>query len=154
MHDPSAASKETTDEKRQLPLHIACRADKEHVDTVKVLYDGYPEAIWTCDGNGKAPIFMARASAKRNRRRISIVVDFLQLQLEYARRTQDSTIMTTLDENGWLPLHCALKNNVTLGSIKLLLRGTSRLCGQLIASWHSHFILLVSSARSKLFSTW
>ena len=31
--------------------------------------------------------------------------------------------MTTLDENGWLPLHHALKKGAPLGSIKLLLRG-------------------------------
>ena len=31
--------------------------------------------------------------------------------------------MTTVDENGWLPLHRALKGNVPLGSIKLLVRG-------------------------------
>ena len=30
--------------------------------------------------------------------------------------------MTTVDDNGWLPLHCALKNNASLGSIKLLMR--------------------------------
>ena len=31
--------------------------------------------------------------------------------------------MTTPDENGQLPLHAALQNNVTLGSIKLLVKG-------------------------------
>jgi hypothetical protein len=31
--------------------------------------------------------------------------------------------MTTPDENGQLPLHTALQNNVTLGSIKLLVKG-------------------------------
>ena len=31
--------------------------------------------------------------------------------------------MTTVDENGWLPLHQALKDNAPLGSIKLLLKG-------------------------------
>ena len=33
------------------------------------------------------------------------------------------TIMTTLDENGQLPLHRALKDNATFGSIKLLVKG-------------------------------
>ena len=33
------------------------------------------------------------------------------------------TYMTTLDENGWLPLHHVLKQNAPLGSIKVLLRG-------------------------------
>ena len=48
---------------------------------------------------------------------------FLQAQLVYARHAQDMTAMTTVDENGWLPLHRALKGNVPLGSIKLLVRG-------------------------------
>ena len=31
--------------------------------------------------------------------------------------------MTTPDEKGQLPLHTALQNNATLGSIKLLVKG-------------------------------
>ena len=50
-------------------------------------------------------------------------MEFLQTQLVYARQAQDMTAMTTVDENGWLPLHRALKNNAPLGSIKLLVRG-------------------------------
>ena len=45
---------------------------------------------------------------------------FLQTQRVYARQAQDMTAITTLDENGQLPLHRALKNNASLGSIKLL----------------------------------
>jgi ankyrin repeat protein len=32
------------------------------------------------------------------------------------------TAMATVDVNGWLPLHRALKNNAPLGSIKLIMR--------------------------------
>ena len=49
-------------------------------------------------------------------------IDFLQAQLVYARQAQDMTVMATVDENGWLPLHHALKDNASLGSIKLLKR--------------------------------
>ena len=52
-------------------------------------------------------------------------IDFLQTQLEYARRTQDIVDMNTPDDNGLLPLHPALKDNVSLGSVKLLNRGNS-----------------------------
>ena len=31
--------------------------------------------------------------------------------------------MTIVDENGWLPLHRALKDNASLGSVELLVRG-------------------------------
>ena len=51
------------------------------------------------------------------------LLDFLQSQLVYARQAQDMTAMTTDDNNGWLPLHRALKDNVPLGSIKLLVIG-------------------------------
>ena len=51
------------------------------------------------------------------------VVPFLEAQLEYSEKAQDAAFMNTPNKHGWLPLHCALKNNVTLGSIKLLLRG-------------------------------
>ena len=51
------------------------------------------------------------------------MVPFLEAQLAYAEKAQDTAIMTTLDENGWLPLHHALKDNAPLGSIKLLVKG-------------------------------
>ena len=51
------------------------------------------------------------------------VIEYLQTQLVYARQAQDMTAMTTVNENGWLPLQYALKlkDNVPLGSVKLLL---------------------------------
>ena len=51
------------------------------------------------------------------------VIEFLETQLEYAQKAKDTTAMTTPDENGWLPLHHALKDAAPLGSIKLLLKG-------------------------------
>ena len=123
MHDAFAASKKTTGESRYLPLHLACDTGKEHMDTVKALFDSYPDALSIRDQNGKTPFDLAWADAERNRRCMANVVDFLQVQLEYARTTQDATIMTTLDENGWLPLHRSLKDSASLGSIKLLVKG-------------------------------
>ena len=117
MHDPNAASKESTGEKPQLPLHIACYTSKGHVDIVKALFDIYPEAILARNRNGQTPIELA------NDHRRSKVLSFLKAQVMYARQAHDMTTMTTLDENGWLPLHHALKDNVALGSIKLLVKG-------------------------------
>lgn len=48
---------------------------------------------------------------------------FVSTHLIYARIARDRTVMTTRDQNGQLPLHRALSDNVTLGSIKLLVKG-------------------------------
>ena len=121
MHDPSAASKETTSESRHLPLHIACLNGK--IGAVQSLFDAYPEAILTRNRNGKTPIDLAREWAERVGTMSQTVVPFLETQLAYAEKAQDTAIMTTLDENGWLPLHRALKDNAPLGSIKVLVKG-------------------------------
>lgn len=51
------------------------------------------------------------------------VQHFLSSELVYARQSKDRRIMTTPDDNGQLPLHTALRQNCTLGSIKLLVDG-------------------------------
>ena len=52
------------------------------------------------------------------------VVEFLETQLAYAHKAQDTSRMYALDCNGWLPLHHALRDNATLGAIiKLLVKG-------------------------------
>jgi hypothetical protein len=48
---------------------------------------------------------------------------FINAQLVYARQARDLRQMNTPDESGQLPLHRALCDNVTLGSIKLLVKG-------------------------------
>ena len=49
---------------------------------------------------------------------------FINAQLTYARLARNSTVrlLNTPDENGQVPLHRALRDNVTLGSIKLLVK--------------------------------
>ena len=116
-HDPDAASKVIDNQSRQLSLHIACGCYKEQLDVVKTLYDAYPEAIRVRDGQGKLPLDLAREG------NMDKIVDFFQTQLVYAQQAQDTTAMHTLDENGWLPLHHAIKDNAPLGSIKLLVKG-------------------------------
>ena len=51
--------------------------------------------------------------------------------------------MQTLDQNGWLPLHHALRNNASLGSIKLLLKGN--LCAVRVADNRLSFPLHIVS---------
>lgn len=104
-HDPTSLSKVARNGPNEmlLPLQLV----KIRLDSAQALYDAYPEAILV--GNfGK------------DRRDVR---DFKQKQREYAMKAKDKTAMTTADEDGWLPLHHALKDKAPLGSIKLLLGG-------------------------------
>jgi hypothetical protein len=75
------------------------------------LYDAHPEAIECNDVTSEVDEFCAE------------VQSFLNTQLTYARQAKDRNIMNTRDENGQLPLHRALRDNVNPGSIKLLVNG-------------------------------
>ena len=122
-YDPDAASKQNNDGSCRLPLHLACCYNtNENLSSVQVLYDAYPEAILAGDTDRRTPLDLTLALA-RDQPRKQPTIDFLQAELVYARRAQDMTTMTTLDENGQLPLHRALKDNATFGSIKLLVKG-------------------------------
>ena len=113
--DPDAASKEINGGSQHLPLHFAC--NNSNLSSIQALYDAYPDAIFARNRDGRTPLDVARSKGNQP------VMGFLQTQLEYARQAQDMTVMTTVDENGWLPLHRALKGNAPLGSIKLLVIG-------------------------------
>ena len=114
-YDPDAAPKEANGS-RWLPLHLAC-INNANLSSIQALYDAYPEAIFASDRRRRTPLDIARSNKNQE------VIDYLQTQLVYARQAQDMTAMTTLDENGWLPLHRALKDNASLGSVELLVRG-------------------------------
>jgi len=132
-HDPDAASKMTDNvddnSYEQLPLHIAIRAAEHRNATgiisndskfksIQVLYDAYPEAINIQDEDWEFPIDIARGTRNQE------VVNFLQAQLIYAQQAQDTTALSTPDEEGYLPIHRALlQGDASLGSIKLLVRG-------------------------------
>jgi len=117
-HDPSAASKRTEDENKRLPLHLA--AEYGHLEAIKVLYDAYPEAVFIHDRDGETPSQLARQSQSVFSR---FVLAYFQTQHEYTRRAQDMVFTMTPDKNGWLPLHRSLKDDVSLGTIKLLVKG-------------------------------
>ena len=98
----------------------SCLHIYSNLSSIQVLYDAYPDAIFASDSGGDTPLDLARSEEGNQP-----AIDFLQTQLVYARQAQDMTAMTTVDENGWLPLHRALKDNASLGSIKLLVNGKS-----------------------------
>jgi len=125
-HDPNTASKKKTNETQlgQLPLHLACNAYYGQIDVVKILYDAYPEAIFVRDSRGRTPLDLSRAMNEASSHSADIV-KFLQDQLVHAEMGEDLLALTTLDDNGWLPLHHALKDKIPLGSIKFLIRGNS-----------------------------
>ena len=103
-------------------LHYACemRYDSSHIDSskieaviqlIKVLFDAHPKAIEDDGITSNIHRFYQQ------------VQDFINGELVYARQANDHRLMMTRDDNGRLPLHTALQNNVRLGSIKLLVNG-------------------------------
>ena len=111
--DPDAASYEVNNGSHRLPLHLACGAYNPNLSTIQALYDAYPDALFAGDEDGDTPFDHAEGNQQ--------VIEFLQTQLEYAEQSQN-TSFTIVDDDGWLPLHRALKDNAPLGSIKLLKR--------------------------------
>ena len=81
----------------------------EVIQVVEAIYDAYPELI--NDDELDIDDFHPR------------IQTFLNGGFVYASQAKDQRMMTIPDENGQLPLHQALENNVRLGSIKLLVDG-------------------------------
>eukprot|EP00986_Skeletonema_menzelii_P017120 scaffold17584_cov117-Skeletonema_menzelii.AAC.3 len=98
-------------------LHIACVLDyndsniETGIQLIKIIFDAHPEAI---EDNRIA------SNIHRFHQQVQA---FINRELVYARQAKDHRLITTPDENGQLPLHKALQNNVRLGSIKLLVTG-------------------------------
>ncbi len=82
------------------------------IEIVKIVYDAYPEAI-------EGIVWIIRHCHLH-------VQAFINIQLVCARQARDYRLMTTPDDIGRLPLHTALQNSVTLGSVKLLVKGNPR----------------------------
>ena len=102
-------------------LHYACTrrysdtSIEAGVQMIKILFDAHPEAI-----EERIVDDRIMRGIQRSRQRIQA---FINSQLAYARQANDHRLMMTPDDNGRLPLHVALQNNVRLGSIKLLIKG-------------------------------
>ncbi len=102
-------------------LDFACDTGLDHsnnlqrvcaaVEIVKAVYDAHPEAI--CDNR-----IVSRMHNSYLRTQA-----FIHGELRYACQAKDHRLMTTPDMSGRLPLHTAIHNNASLGSIKLLAKG-------------------------------
>jgi hypothetical protein len=137
----------------KLAMHIACGyylSDWMNIDVlhpqwidgqstlVKYLFQMYPENIHALDGENCLPKDHVHKplitgddgvfdSALQHENVISIegMIAFLDRQTLYALKAQDLIMMNTLDTNGWLPLHQALRDNASLGAIKMLVNGNT-----------------------------
>ena len=124
--DPNVALQENRSGK--VPFAMVCNYDYENLQTLthngsesissralkvlRILYDAYPEAIEINDVTSNIGSFCQE------------IQTFVNEQLTYAQEAKDPLLMSTLDENGRLPLHKVLQSNdPTLGSIKLLVKG-------------------------------
>ena len=97
-----------------LSLHSACGQHNSNLKTVRLLFDSYLEAIFIDDGRGRTPLDNAQRYGHE------YVATFLENQHAFATTARDTTAIYTPDYNDWLPLHHALCDNASLGSIKLL----------------------------------
>jgi ankyrin repeat protein len=104
----------------KIPFYWVCtEATKENAPTklnaylkiLQILYDAHPEAIESDAITSNVEIFSQE------------IKTFINKQLTYARQARNPRQMNTPDENGQLPLHRALRDNVRLGSTKLLVKG-------------------------------
>jgi len=99
------------------PLQVACLGEyndsniEAGIQIIKVIYDAHPEAIEVNEITSNIHRYHPR------------VQTFIYGELVYYHQARNHRLMTTLDDNGQLPLHTALQNNVRLGSIKLLVKG-------------------------------
>jgi len=116
--DPDGASRATTD--LYLPLYFASRDQgTENLKAVQLLFDSYPEAIFERRFIANPRQWVVPSWVVAN----PLVFDFLKKQMKYAYIGRDISAMTTVDGNGWFPLHRALHGDASLGAIKLLVKG-------------------------------
>jgi ankyrin repeat protein len=112
--DPNVLQKH---QRRLSLLHYSCVREYNDsiiaagIQVINLLYDTLPEAI---DANEMA--FNIHVFHHQ-------VQTFINSQLVYSHQDRNHRLMITSNEQGQLPLHTALQNNVRLGSIKLLVKG-------------------------------
>ena len=81
------------------------------VEIVKAIYDAHPEGIHDSILVSEIQSYHLQIQA------------FIHGELRYACQAKDHSLMTTQDDKGRLPLHTAIHDNASLGSIKLLKKG-------------------------------
>ncbi len=99
-------------------LHVSSDTSKMStaVKIIHLLYDAHPEAIFEYS-NSIAAYFLFRSPAGEMKA-------FINTQLAYARQARGYTVRQTKtrDKNGQVPLHRALRDNATLGTLKLIVK--------------------------------
>ncbi len=112
--DPRCSSKPLREnDPCHLLLHGACR-NPPNIDTIKIIFDDYPEAILIRDREGKRPTDYLDGDSNGE------ITSFMETQQSYALRAMDIGIMTTPNANGQLLLHRVLScNDISLGTVKL-----------------------------------
>eukprot|EP00956_Cyclotella_meneghiniana_P015689 scaffold24280_cov55-Cyclotella_meneghiniana.AAC.6 len=90
-------------------LHLAC--ESQSLEIIKLVFDAYPEAIHIEDDNGHLPMNLVRGSPD--------LLSFFQSQIQLENQAREDR---TIDGNGELPIHRALRNrDVSMGGIKLMM---------------------------------
>ena len=108
MHDPEAALQRLDID---YPLYLACSEYGIALETVKVLFDDYPDAIYKKDEGGLDPIERVKRRIERDDN-AKYIVEFLTEQVEYVEEARDEA-----------SFHWALQmDNISLGAVKLILK--------------------------------
>ena len=108
------------DESIAFPLLFACCTKRDsNINAVKLLYNHHPEAIylreWEWDDEEEADVGVLSDYYSSQCTNNEPTVAFLDSEAEFARNAKNEDVMTTLDDNGWLPLHHACENGASLG---------------------------------------
>jgi ankyrin repeat protein len=111
----------------QLPLHLAVasklardlRVDRRQrqLKIVEHLFDVHPAAILERNRAGKLTLEIVRSYIYEEMR------VFLREHTDIANEAKDLDAMTTIDEEGCLPLHQAMIERYRLGAVKLIVNG-------------------------------
>ena len=99
-----------------LPLHIACQSKK--LSIVQLVFDSYPEAIHERNCRGRVPLDHARMRSTAKDGERSLIVTFLEQQLRLERQAHQRVMQ---DDQGQLPIHQAMSNDTSPGTIKLMI---------------------------------
>ena len=111
LFDPNGSAR-VHDTNQMYHLHVACEEYGVNLNTVKLLFDVYPNAIYEMENSRALPVTLAM---NRGDARGKYIAEYLTDQLNVIHRVTACT-------SAQLPLHRALHENVSLGAIKLIMK--------------------------------
>eukprot|EP00956_Cyclotella_meneghiniana_P030103 scaffold74946_cov46-Cyclotella_meneghiniana.AAC.5 len=131
-HDQDAVF--STDKIGQTTLHLACK--QPNLEIVKLVFDAYPEAVHMADDWGRNTFHLALPEQ----------IAFLQSQIQLESQARE---VRTVDSNGELPIHRALRNrNASFGGIKLMIKANPASIN--VANTRGHNLLHIAIQSSNL----